>query len=178
MNYVRLGPLDASYLHSGNLHERRSAVHVLWRTVLAGSVARVFLFLCTREESPGDRALVALSPTLDSLMLVCTAISPSKPIIPAAWCRRPVIPVFVTCRRKWCVLLDPNPSHFFDIATNPLLLPGSGRPLVSLSQLCLSNPEIPIMLYSEHENTHARFVAYKTNMHHVLQAYMYCVVLP
>jgi len=113
LNYVRLGPLMRHIYIPGLYMKGRSAVHVLWRTVLAGSVARVFLFLCTREESPGDRALVALSPTLDSLMLVCTAISPSKPIIPAAWCRRPVIPVFVTCRRKWCVLLDPKPLTFF-----------------------------------------------------------------
>ena len=60
--------------------ERRSAVHVLWRTVLAASEGS--LFLCTHEESPGERALVALSPTLESLKLVCTAIRPSKPIIP------------------------------------------------------------------------------------------------
>ena len=68
-----------------------------------------FVSFIPREENSGERALVALSPTLESLVLVCTAISPSNPHHP---CRLVQAAggshsFFVTCHRKSGVLLDP-----------------------------------------------------------------------
>jgi hypothetical protein len=50
----------------------------------AGGIRCEVRLLCTRKENPGERALVALSPTLESLVLIlyCNQ-SKQPPIIPA-----------------------------------------------------------------------------------------------
>ena len=112
--------------------------------------------------SPGERALVALSPTLESLVarLYCNQFH--QPNHPCRLVQAPPVgesfPVFCVVRAT--LLLTPT---FEDLNNchDPLLLQdvaGHGQPLTALP---FSNPEIPIMLYSEHENAHMCFVALK-----------------
>lgn len=120
---------------------------------------------------------------LSHLWSFCTAISPSNPpssLLFDAGARWESFQSFMTCRRKCrvcCLILTPTFERF-ELCHEPPFTAGSGQALVSLSQLCLSNPETPIMLYSERGNAHTRFVAPRQDIHLVLQTYMYCLFCP
>jgi hypothetical protein len=139
MNYVRLGTL-MRHIYIPGLYLKtfcgsRVGGEQCWRNPLLGSS----FFLYIREESPGERALVALSPTLESLMLVCTAISPKQTYHPCCLMQAPShsrLCELAQNRRACCSILPPTFWKIFDIATNPLLLQDR-QALVSLPQLCL-----------------------------------------
>jgi hypothetical protein len=87
-------------------------------------------FIPVKKSFPGERALVALSPTLESLVLVCTAISPSNPLsslLFGAGGRVGVTPSLCDKCHACYLILTPT-FEDSDFATDPLLLQDLGWP--------------------------------------------------